>query len=259
MSSLRAIQESFASAVTGDGDEILGLLADDGRQADRFEVHRNNTFASLIAVLQEAYPTVVALLGDDMFRRMASAYIRHEPPRANHLLDYGEGLPVFIGMSEPLSDRPWLSDVAALDWAVNAVYGAPDAETMTPDVLGAIPPETLMETPLPLKPGAVLIQSEWPVHAIRMNPAVADGSSRLAQRSEAVLVIRPGVDVIAVPVAPAEHAFLTALSEERPLGEAAMLALETDPAFDIQGALARHLAGGHFARTPTPQEQGEQS
>lgn len=258
MTALRDIQETFAAAVTAGGDDILELLAADGRQADRFEVHRNNTFASLMAVLEEAFPTLAAVLGEEFFRRMSAAYIRHDPPKANHLLDYGQGLADFVRLSEPLADRPWLGDVADLDWAVNAAYGAADCETLTPDFLAAIPPEQLAEVRLPLKPGAALIRSDWPVHAIRMNPAVADGSSRLAQRSEAVLVIRPDVDVIAIPVSAAEHVFLAALDGGRTLGEAAVAALDCDPAFDIQSALARHLAGGHFTRTPNPEEQGEQ-
>jgi hypothetical protein len=258
MTALRDIQVAFASAVTAGDDDVLALLTDDGRQADRFEVHRNNTFASLMAVLEEAFPTVAAVLGEEFFRRMAAAYVRHDPPKANHLLDYGQGLAGFIRKSEPLADRPWLGDLADLDWAVNAAFGAADVETLTPDALAAIPPEQLMETRLPLKPGAALVRSEWPVHAIRMNPAVADGSSRLAQRSEAVLVIRPDVEVIAIPVSAAEHVFLSLLHKGNTLGEAAVAALESDPAFDIQSALARHLAGGHFAGTPNPEEQGEQ-
>lgn len=259
MTALREIQETFATAVTSGGYDVLHLLADDGRRADRFEVHRNNTFASLMAVLQEAFPTINAVLGEEFFRRMAAAYIRHDPPKENHLLDYGEGLADFIRMSEPLADRPWLGDLAALDWAVNAAHGAPEAATLTPDALAAIPPAQLTDTRLPLKPGTVLVGSDWPIHAIRMNPAVADGSSRLAQRSEAVLVIRPELEVIALPVSSSEHDFLSALQKGKTLGEAAVAALENDPAFDIQGALARHLAGGHFARTPNPEEQGEQS
>lgn len=259
MTALREIQECFASAVTAGGDAALNMLADDGRQADRFEVHRNNTFASLMAVLEDAFPTVAAVLGENLFGRLAAACIRHEPPVMNHLLEYGAGLPDFIRMSEPLSDRPWLGDVAVLDWAVNAAYGAADGEALLPDDLAAIPPEKLADVRLQLKPGAGLVHSDWPIHAIRMNPAVAEGASRLAERRETVLVIRPDLEVIAIPISWAEHVFLSALSAGHALGGAAVAALEADPSFDIQGALARHLAGGHFARTPNPDKEGEES
>ena len=149
-------------------------------------------------------------------------------------------------------------DLAEIEWAVNWSYGAAGAETLTPDHLAALPPEQLASTALPLKPSARLVRSEWPVHALRMNPAVGAEPERVARRGESVLVIRPDMDVIAIPVSSAECDFLGALLSGKSLGEAAGEGLAADPAFDIQGALARHLAGGHFARTPTPQENGEQ-
>ncbi|WP_416899574.1 MAG: putative DNA-binding domain-containing protein [Minwuia sp.] len=247
MTSLTDLQTRFAAGVTGDASDVLGLAADDGRQADRFEIYRNNTFASLKSVLEDAFPTVAAILGEGLFPRLSAAFVRNLPPRANHLLDYGSELPDFIRRSEPLAHLPWLGDVAELDWAVNAAYGAADAASLTPDNLAGLSPEELVARRLPLLPSAVLIRSDWPVHAIRMNPVVGADPDRIARRAESVLIIRPGAEVVAVPVAPAEHAFLSALHEGQTLGEAAAACQAADPAFDLQGALARHLAGGHFA------------
>lgn len=255
MTGLAELQSRFAASITGDPSGVLPMLADDGRQSDRFEIHRNNTFASLKSVLEEAFPTVAAVLGQEMFQRLSAAFVRNHPPRINHLLDYGGELPVFIGRSEPLAQWPWLGDAAALDWAVNAAYGAADAEPLAPDDLAALPPEQLVETQLPLLPSAALLRSDWPVHAIWMNPGEAVD---VRPRAEAVLVIRPGVEVMALPLDPAEFAFLEALTAGHPLGKAAAAGQAADPGFDIQGVLARHLAGGHFARTPSSHKEGEQ-
>lgn len=255
MTRLAELQNRFAASVTGDPADVLPLLADDGRRADRFEIHRNNTFASLKSVLEEAFPSVVAVLGETMFQRLSAAFVRNHPPRINHLLDYGAELPDFIRRSEPLSGWPWLGDVAALDWAVNAAYGAEDAETLSPDDLAALPPEQLVEARLPLLPSAMLVRSEWPIHAIWMNPGEATG---IRQRGEAVLVVRPGVEVMTLPLDLAAFVFLEALASGHPLGHAAAAGQAADPAFDIQGVLARHLAGGHFARTPISHSEGEQ-
>ena len=43
-------------------------------------------------MLANAFPTVAAILGEEMFGRLSDACFRNEPPRANHLLDYGDGL-----------------------------------------------------------------------------------------------------------------------------------------------------------------------
>lgn len=248
MSGLAELQRRFAESVAGEPDPILGALADDGRQADRFEVYRNNTFASLREVLANTFPAIVAIIGEDLFGRLSAAFVRHAPPRANHLLDYGAELADFIALSEPLQQWPFLADVARLEWAVNAAYGAPEAAPVGLSAMAGLTPEELMALRLRLHPSAALIASDWPVHAIRMNPESAIDPAAIAARPEAALVARPEAEVICLPLHPAEYAFLAALAEGRTLGEAAERCQQADPGFDLQGALARRLAGGLFAR-----------
>ena len=255
MSGLADLQRRFAEGVAGDPASILPTLAADGRQRDRFEVYRNNTYASLREVLANAFPTVAAILGEEMFGRLSDACFRNEPPRANHLLDYCDGLAGFIARSEPLSGWPFLSDVARLDRAVDAAYGAPDAAPVTPDALAGLEPADLMALRLDLHPSAELLRSAWPIHAIRMNPEIAAGTEPLEPREEHVLVARPQAEVMCLPLHPAEYAFLAAFAQGATLGEAAEACQQADPAFDLQNALARHLAGGLFVR-PTAAEQG---
>lgn len=257
MSSLADLQRRFADGVAGDPAAVLPALADDGRQADRFAVYRNNTYASLREVLENAFPTVLAIVGAALFGRLSDAYFRHAPPKANHLLDYGAGLPAFIAMSEPLADWPWLADAARLDWAVADAYGAPEAEPVAPEALGGLAPAALLALRLELHPSAQLLRSEWPVHAIRMNPSIAAEPGALTERSEAALVVRPEAEVLCLPLHPAEHAFLAAIAGGAPLGRAAEASQQADPAFNLQGALARHLAGGLFVRAETNDQEGD--
>ncbi|WP_164516502.1 DNA-binding domain-containing protein [Minwuia thermotolerans] len=254
MSGLAELQRRFAESVAGKPDPILDALVDDGRQADRFDVYRNNTFASLREVLANTFPAIVAIIGEDLFGRLSAAFVRHAPPRANHLLDYGAELPGFIALSEPLQRWPFLADVARLEWAVNAAYGAPEATPVDPSGLSGLAPVDLMALCLALHPSAALIASDWPVHAIRMNPQSAADPAAIQPRPEAALVARPETEVICLPLHPAEQAFLAALAEGRTLGEAAERCQQADPGFDLQGALARHLAGGLFVRAGHDEE-----
>lgn len=245
MSRLAEIQGRFADGVLRGGDGILGDLEDDGRQASRFEVYRNNTYASILAVLADAFPTVQALLGEALFTRLGTAFIRNAPSHANHLLDYGAELPDFIARSEPLADRPWLVDVARLDWARNAAYGAADAVPMTADALQGLAADRLLALRPALIPSATLLASDWPVHAIWMQPeALRDGP--VQPRGQAVLVARPAMQVETSLLHPAELALLQTLRDGGSLGDAAIAAQQTDPAFDLMTAFAGHLAGGIF-------------
>lgn len=250
MTALADIQARFAAGVLRGSDLSLADLEDDGRQAVRFEVYRNNTYASILDVLAGTFPTVQTLLGEALFTRLVTAFIRNAPSRANHLLDYGAELPGFIALSEPLAEQPWLPDVARLDWARDAAYVAADAMPVDPALLQGLTPEALMDLRLVLIPSATVLASDWPVHAIWMNAdSFRAGNAR--QRREHVLVARPGMQVETIPLQGAEHALLATLRDGGTLGEAAMAAQETDPSFDLMTAFAGHLSGGLFT-APDP-------
>ncbi len=250
MTSLADIQTHFAEGVFQGSESPLRDLRDDGRQAARFAVYRNNTHASILEVLADAFPTVQALLGARTFTRLVTAFIRNAPSRANHLLDYGAELHEFIALSDPLADRPWLPDVARLDWLRNAAYAAADAAPLDPALLQDLTPEALMDLRLTLIPSAAVLSSDWPVHAIWMN-APDFASADVAPRPEHVLVARPGMQVETLPLHPAERALLMTLHDGGTLGEAAMATQEADPTFDLMTAFAGHLSSGLFA-APVP-------
>ncbi|MDF1733669.1 MAG: DNA-binding domain-containing protein [Minwuia sp.] len=245
MSTLLEIQSRFAAGVFQGSEEILADLLDDGRQAARFAVYRNNTHASILEVLADAFPTVKRLLGARLFTRLVTAFIHHAPSRANHLLDYGAELPDFIALSEALAEQPWLPDVARLDWARNAAYGAAEATATDAGALQGLTAEALMALRPELIPSATLLTSDWPIHAIWMTAdAASDGT--VARRPEAVLVARPAMQVQTSLLHPAEHALLLTLQGGGTLGEAAVAAQQTDPAFDLMTAFAGHLSAGIF-------------
>lgn len=250
MTALADIQARFAAGVLRGSDRPLADLEDDGRQAARFEVYRNNTYASILEVLAGAFPTVRTLLGDGLFTRLVTAFVRNAPSRANHLLDYGAELPDFIALSEPLAAQPWLQDVARLDWARDAAYVAANAAPVDPALLQGLTPDALMDLRLTLIPSATVLASDWPIHAIWMN-AESFRADAVPQRSEHVLVARPAMQVETIPLHLAEHALLVTLRDGGTLGEAAMAAQETDPSFDLMTAFAGHLSGGLFT-APDP-------
>lgn len=251
MSRLADIQGRFADGVLRGSDGILADLEDDGRQAPRFEVYRNNTHASILAVLADAFPTLQALLGEALFTRLGTAFIRNAPSCANHLLDYGAALPDFIARSETLADRPWLVDAARLDWARNAAYGAADAVPMTAATLQELAADQLLALRPQLIPSAAVLASDWPVHAIWMQPeTLRDGP--VSRRSEAVLVARSGMQVETSLLHPAELALLVTLRDGGTLGDAALAAQQADPAFDLMTAFAGHLSAGIFTQRSQP-------
>ena len=95
-----------------------------------------------------------------------------------------------------------------------------------------------------LAPSCRLIASPYPVLRIwQTNQPDFAGDRRvdLAEGTERVLVRRDAHGVSLQRLAPGEHAWLSALASDAPLGEAIERAQRVDCAFDLQSTLRTHL------------------
>ena len=96
------MQGAFAGAVRrADRDLPEGVTSHSAEAPTRrFNVYRNNFYASLIDVLAGRYPVVQRLVGEEFFRAMVKVYVEQEPPRSAMILAYGGGFADFL---EPVS------------------------------------------------------------------------------------------------------------------------------------------------------------
>mgnify|MGYP003694544571 CR=1 FL=1 len=66
-------------------------------------------------------------LGDEMFDEMGHAYVEARPSEHPNLRWFSQGLPDFLKSAEPYCDHPVLSDLAALEKALNDAFDAAEA------------------------------------------------------------------------------------------------------------------------------------
>jgi hypothetical protein len=144
-----------------------------------------------------------------------------------------------------------VAEVARLEWAREEAYYAPDAPPLSVADLAAIPITRYAELRFELHPTLRLIRSTGPVFVLWQAAidASPDGISAALRKAgpEQVLVVRPAMTVTPRPITAADLLLLKALGEGLPLAEAAERAQANDANFDLQAALALHLAGGSFA------------
>ena len=120
--SLDAWQQQFAEAICSPGAGVEALrpeVVSGAGVGRRFAVYRNNVYHSLICALEDTYPVVERLVGEEFFRACGRAFLdgggfpRHAP-----LHDFGEGFGDFLDGFAPASARlPWLGDVARVERA----------------------------------------------------------------------------------------------------------------------------------------------
>jgi hypothetical protein len=167
MTRLAELEGDFARAVLDVGAAVPTPLARKvgGAPSRRFDVYRNNVYASLIDVLASRFPMVARLVGDEFFRTMARVYVEREPPRSPVLLRYGAGFADFVTDFPPAAPVPYLADVARLEWAWHAAYHAPDATPLTlAELADAV--HVAEHTPLALHPSLHVVRSPYPVVTI---------------------------------------------------------------------------------------------
>jgi hypothetical protein len=252
MPTLREVQAAFARGVLeqslpADAD---GILEDGIAAARRFGIYRNNVLLSLRRVLENAFPATRRLLGPERFREIALAFIRSQPPERPQLITYGAAFPAFLEHAANGVRIPHLPDVARLEWARQEAYYAADTPPLTASDLAAIATVRYPELRFELHPSLRLIRSAGPVHSLwlRGREDVREGMHQApGEEPEQVLVVRPDMIVTTRPIAAADLVLLEALGDGTTLAEGAAQAQAADAEFDLQNALALHLAGGSFA------------
>lgn len=253
MPTLRERQAAFARGVLDPaqiGGIASGVVGAGIAPERRLGVYRNNVLVSLGGVLEGSFPATRRRLGPERFAALAQAFIGAEPPARPQLSGYGAGFPAFLERSIEDASLPWLVDVAGLEWAREEAYYATDAEPLALTTLASIPLERYPGVRFEPHPSLRLIRSAGPVYSLweaALNGSTGDTAPAVSNgQAEQVLVVRPEMTVTTRPIALADLLLVEALAEGLPLAEAAASAQSADAGFDLQAALALHLAGGSF-------------
>lgn len=255
--------QSFANALkhpSADAGSLL-LPLSHGDQRRRFDIYRNNRIASLVEALRSTYPVVDQLVGTTFFNASARAFIDACPPVQPVMAEYGREFGSFISSLPNTETLPFLNDIAELEWWKLQAWHSMDAAALQPSALADIAPTSIMDVRLQCHPAMYFVVSQWPVASIwtvctqngSSNVSETDGSGFDAyrsinmQRGEAVVITRPGMDLLINQVDVAGVEFLIAIQNGETLGIAAEQALERDIGFDAGEHLTGLIALGAFS------------
>ncbi len=251
MLSLSETQTAFAAAVL-DADRPVPAGITSYMRAlpeKRFNVYRNNIYASLIDVLEGRFPVVARLVGEEFFRATAKAYVSNQPPVSPVLMRYGATFAAFLDGFEPVADLPYVGDVARLEWAWNAAYHAADAEAVSIDELSDVPADQADALQFTLHPSLHIVCSLWPIVTIlaansgEEEPEPIDASAG----GEDALVVRPALSVEVRRLPDGGAAFIGSIARGATIGEAADVAIEASDGFDLQANLTGLIQSGAIA------------
>ncbi|MNP12075.1 hypothetical protein D3C76_1042940 [compost metagenome] len=199
------------------------------------------------------------LVGPAFFDAMALAYIQMHPPRSRLLVDYGDNLADFIDTFGPAAGLPYLGDMARLERLRIRAYHSADHAPVSLAALAELmeQPERLGTLHLGLHPCVSLFKSNYAVCSLWQ--AHQEGGcieSVNPYQPENAMVLRQGLDVELLAVDNGFLAFVQALLNDLPLGQAAHLGSTTDGDFDLGQCLALLISKAVITHLCTDEKAG---
>lgn len=168
------------------------------------EVYRNNLRATANKALQITYPTVLQLIGDDLFFHAVEQLLKRSPPHAGDWGMWGEGFAQILSEQVPLQEYLFVVDCAHLDFQRHILERAANSSLNTqslqllatedPDGINVIfnPSIRVLESRFPLADIWQAHQGDENERAQRLHRALQDSQSQFpSQPIQYVLLYRP--------------------------------------------------------------------
>lgn len=244
---LGKFQDAFVKALEQRaGAPIAAWLPDGEAEPPGLAVYRNTIAKGCVDALAANFPTVTSLVGEEWFEAAAALFADEHPPTTAALLVYGEGFPDWLDRFGPAEELTYLSAMARLDWMWTIAlfaYGIdplpPEAFDLAPEVLAAARPR--------LHPSVGFAWFETGLPGLWLAAREPEpGEMELVEDPQGVLIVRPDDLVNSRLLDAAGFAFLTAVRQGAPLGEAITAAGAADPTADLAALFAALIADGVF-------------
>ena len=212
-------------------------------------VYRNTVLHGAVEALRGNFPVVEALVGAEMFERIAVDYAAECPPRRPVLALYGDRFAGWLDRQDWLGDLTYLPDVARVERLHVECLMAADADPLGDVVIR----ETLRagKARLRLHPATRFEWLRTPAMTIwlaHQRPIAA--AIEPEWKAEGALFARPGPFVLHAPrIGQAAHRILFGVRIGEPLDTALAAAARLYPSEDCTAVLASLVSLGVFAST----------
>jgi hypothetical protein len=132
MSEFARQQDDFQRGLLTADNSVLAEILDSPQEKREvlFGVYKHAYGSRLVEALRNDHKLLREYLGDEMFNAMGAAYVAANPSQHPNLRWFSRPLPDFLKSSEPYSTHPLLSDLAAIERALNDAFDAEDAPVL---------------------------------------------------------------------------------------------------------------------------------
>lgn len=111
----------------------------------RLDIYANAYKFRLIEALQDTFPALHTLLGDEDFFNLGVAYLTARPSKHFSLRYFGHQMSSFLKTTQAYKEQPVLSEMAQFEWLLREAFDAADNDIIHMDALQQIAPQSWPE------------------------------------------------------------------------------------------------------------------
>jgi hypothetical protein len=187
----------------------------------RLGIYRHAYRARLTEALDDVYPILHQLLGDEAFGSMAELFIETHPSAHRSVRWYGSELADFLAAQSPYAGEPALAEIARFEWTLSEVFDAPDATPLDRAALSNVNPGVWAALRFRFHPSVRRLALRWNAVAVwqRMSEGEEPPAPEASSASVPWLLWRQNFKNYFRSLDAAEKAALEAALAGRPFGE----------------------------------------
>jgi hypothetical protein len=165
---LRRLQHELQNFLLSEvhGIEAAIVAAPPLTVAERLGIYHNAYRTRLIEALDDTYPILHALLGDELFTELGEQYVATYPSEFRSIRWYGRELPQYLARAQPYAEQPIFAEVALLEWTLAEVFDAADAEPLQRAALSAVDESAWGDLRFELHPSLRRLHLQWNTVAV---------------------------------------------------------------------------------------------
>ncbi len=184
----------------------------------RLTVYSDMYFWRNVGALQNDFPKLWDVLGDDGFAALTRRYLTVHRSQHHDLGQAGWQLAQFLKRSPLRGSRKDLADLAALEWARAGAYVAKDAVPLSLAEMAKIPPERFPKLKLKFVPSVRLVAATHDVAALWAAVEKGTRVPRIKRAKQYFVVWRKGFEVFHSRVDVREFKALSLAMAGKPIG-----------------------------------------
>jgi len=166
--SLIELQRDLQSHLLAADDTIIEAIVDAPPlpTLERLGIYRNAYRVRLIEALDDTYPVLHAVLGDEVFAALGEEFVAAHPSVHRSIRWYGSEVAEFLRQQPPYAEQPIFAELALLEWTLAEVFDAADAEPKPRAALSAIDPSAWSELHFEFHPSLRRLDLKWNTTAV---------------------------------------------------------------------------------------------